>query len=129
MDIQAFWQAVISQDREALADYFCRGATIRRHCSNEQFTAEENIRANCDYPGRWCGEIERLEQFGDCAVLAGRVFPAEETASFHVVSFPRLKDDRILEMDEYWADDGEAPDWRRKTGIGTAIRTRSWEAK
>ena len=29
MDIRAFWSAVLSQDRKALPEYFCRGAVIR----------------------------------------------------------------------------------------------------
>ena len=56
MDIRAFWSAVLSQDRKALPEYFCRGAVIRWHCSNERFTVEEYVRANCDYPGQWAGE-------------------------------------------------------------------------
>ena len=48
MDIRAFWSAVLSQDRKALPEYFCRGAVIRWHCSNERFTVEEYVRANCD---------------------------------------------------------------------------------
>ena len=62
MDIRAFWSAVLSQDRKALPEYFCRGAVIRWHCSNERFTVEEYVRANCDYPGQWAGEIERIER-------------------------------------------------------------------
>ena len=122
MDIRSFWTDVLSQNREALRAHFCDDAVIRWHCTNEQFSADEYIRANCDYPGEWEGEIERLEETGDTVILAGRVFPSNNSASYHVVSFIRLKDDKITEMDEYWADDGEAPEWRRKTGIGKKIR-------
>ena len=51
-----------------------------------------------------------------------RVFPKNRSASFHTVSFLRLKEGRIAEMDEYWADDGEAPEWRRKMRIGKPVR-------
>ena len=30
--------------------YFCEDARIRWHCTNEEFTVGEYIRANCDYP-------------------------------------------------------------------------------
>ncbi len=122
MDIQAFWRDILSQNRERLPSYFHRDAVIRWHCSNEQFTVEEYVRANCEYPGRWDGEIERMEETGNLIVLAGRVFPADRAASFHVVSFIRLKDGRISEMDEYWGDDGDAPAWRRDMKIGHPIR-------
>lgn len=124
MDIRAFWNDVISQNRAALPQYFCGDAVVRWHCTNEQFTVEEYIRANCDYPGNWCGEIERLEENGDVFVLAGRVYPPDENGSYHVVSFIRLKKGKISELDEYWADDGDAPEWRKEMGIGKPIENR-----
>ena len=42
--------------------------------------------------------------------------------SFHVVSFIKLKNDLIYEMDEYWSDDCEAPSWRRELKIGEPIQ-------
>ena len=122
MNPNAFWQDVISQNREKLPAHFREDAVIRWPCTNEQFTAAEYIRANCEYPGRWRGEIERCEAYGDTVVLAGRVFPEGGGASFHVVSLIRLRDSLIREMDEYWADDGEAPAWRRAMKIGKPIR-------
>ena len=126
MEIQSFWRDVLSQNRDRLPSYFHRDAVIRWHCTNEQFTVAEYVRANCDYPGRWDGEIERIEETGNVTVLAGRVFPSDQTASFHVVSFIRLKDGRIHELDEYWADDGDAPAWRQAMKIGKPIREASW---
>ena len=113
MDINAFWKDVISQNREALPSYFLPDAVIRWHCTNEQFSVAEYVHVNCDYPGKWKGEIERVENAGGIIVLAGRVFSADnEKESFHVVSFIKLKNDKIAELDEYWADDGEPPEWR-----------------
>ena len=111
MDTKAFWHDVLSKKREALLTYFWDDAIIRWHCSNECFTVSEYVRANCEYPGKWDGEIERMEEMGDTVILAGRVFPAEERASFHVVSFIKLRERKISELDEYWAADGDAPTW------------------
>lgn len=121
MDLKAFWQDVISQDRQNLPSWFCEDAVIRWHCTGEQFTVAEYVRANCEYPGSWTGEIEQVEECGDTIVFAGRVLPADKSASFHVVSFLRLRDGKIAEMDEYWADDGEPPAWRRKMKIGKPL--------
>ena len=44
------------------------------------------------------------------------------SASFHAVTFIKLKDDLISEMDEYWADDGEVPERRLNLRIGTSIQ-------
>ena len=125
MNIQAFWQDIISQSREKLPAYFREDAVIRWHCSNEQFTVEEYVRVNCDYPSDWLGEIERVEENGDTVILAGHVFPVDRSSSFHVVSFIRLSGGKIREMDEYWADDGEAPEWRRQMKIGRPIREKN----
>jgi len=121
MDLKAFWQDILSQNREQLLSYFSEDAVIRWHCTNEQFTVPEYLQANCEYPGDWAGKIERIEHFGNTVVLAGRVFPAEGSSSSHVVSFIRLQDDRIIEMDEYWADDSDVPAWRREMKIGKPI--------
>ena len=50
------------------------------------------------------------------------VYPKDRTSSFHVVSFIRVIDGKIVSVDEYWADDGDAPEWRQKRHIGRAIR-------
>ncbi len=121
MDIQAFWRDILAQDREALHAYFCPEAIIRWHCTNEQFSVSEFIRVNCEYPGDWEGTIERAELHGDEVITVVRVFPKDRSASFHVVSFMKLTDDQILSLDEYWADDGDAPAWRKSMGIGRAI--------
>lgn len=39
-------------DAEELRRYFRPEARIRRHCSDENFSVEEFLRANCEYPGR-----------------------------------------------------------------------------
>ncbi len=122
MDTKAFWHDVLSKKREALLTYFWDDAIIRWHCSNECFTVSEYVRANCEYPGKWDGEIERMEEMGDTVILAGRVYPAEERASFHVVSFIKLRERKISELDEYWAADGDAPTWRKEMMIGKPIR-------
>lgn len=122
MNLQAFWEDILAQNREALPGYFYPNAIIRWHCTNEQFTVPEFIWANCDYPGEWDGEIEREERHGNEAITVVRVFPKDGYASFHVVSFMKLRDEKIITMDEYWADDGDAPGWRKSMGIGKPIR-------
>ena len=122
MDVKAFWRDVLSQNREALQAYFCKHAVIRWHCTNEKFTVQEYIKVNCDYPSEWDGEIERIDRAGETWITVVRVFPKDKSASFHAVSFIKSKEDRISEMDEYWADDGEAPEWRLNMRVGEAIR-------
>ena len=50
-----------------------------------------------------------------------QLFPKYKSVSFHMVSFIRVENDLIVEMDEYWADDGLASKWRRKIKIRKPI--------
>ena len=121
MDLNQYWEAALKQNALDLAAFFSPDAVIRWHCTNEEFTVEEFIRANCDYPG-WDGTIKQIKKTPEGAVTAVRVYPADRSASYHVVSFFTLKNDRITALDEYWADDGEIPAWRREMQIGHPIR-------
>lgn len=119
--IRAFWAAVAAQDPAALTAFFTPDAEIFWHASNERFTRAEYVRANCEYPGHWSGEVERVEELPGGAVSAARVWTGD--ASFHAVSFYRFDGGRIARLDEYWGDDGPAPAWRRDLAIGRPIRT------
>ena len=120
-DVVAFWQAVLRQDADAIRAYFHPDALIHWHCTNERFTVEEFITANCEYPGDWEGEVERVEHIRNLIITVTHVFPADRSVSFHVTSFLRLSSDGIIAMDEYWADDGPPPQWRQNLGIGSPI--------
>lgn len=122
MDMKQFWSDVLKQDETAIKTYFHKDATIFWHCTNEQFTLEEFIRANCDYPGDWDGVVERIDQMDDLIISVTHVYPSNRSSSFHVVSFIKLKDNLIYSVDEYWADDGEAPAWRKNMNIGKPIK-------
>ncbi len=121
MNIYQFWNDVLEQKADALRDYFHENAYINWHCTNEHFTVEEFIIANCEYPGAWGGEVERVEKINDLIVTVTHVFSQNREMSFHVTSFIITVDDKIAAIDEYWADDGIAPQWRLDKHIGTAI--------
>lgn len=122
MNINEFWKAILAQNADEIRTYFHPNAYVNWHCTNERFTVEEFIRANCEYPGNWDGVVERVIETGDTLVSVARVYPTDNTASFHVTSFIRLNNDLIDSMDEYWADDGDAPVWRQDMNIGAKIR-------
>lgn len=121
MDFNHFLRCVLAQEADSLRAFFCPSAYVNWHCTNEHFTAEEYIRANCEYPGDWDGELQRLEVFGDRAVTVAHVYPKDRSASFHVTSFFRFREGLIAALDEYWADDGPAPAWRQALGLGRPI--------
>ena len=124
MDIQLFiiqyWEDVAKQKEEALKRYFYENAYIRWHDSNEQFNVNEFLRANCDYPGNWCGKVERIECLNHTVVTVTHVYSSD--ASFHVVSFFEIVDNKITSLDEYWGEDGDVPQWRKEKRIGKPIQ-------
>lgn len=122
MDVYAFQRAVLEQRAEDMAAYFSPEAVVDWHCTNERFTAAEYIRANCEYPGDWDGEVERVCPIPEGIVTVTHVYPKDRSMSFHVTSFLTLADDKIVHMDEYWADDGPAPQWRQEMGVGRPIK-------
>lgn len=121
MNINEFWDAVLNQDAEKLKTFFKDTAYINWHCTNEHFTVNEYIRANCDYPGIWDGKIERIEKVGNLIITVLNVFSINKEISFHVVSFIEIEDNKIIAMNEYWGDDGIAPQWRLNKNIGKTI--------
>lgn len=123
MDIRNFWDAVLNQDEKELKNYFAENAMVRWHCTNELFTVSEYIRANCEYPGDWNGEIQRIEKIENTVITVVKVFSIDKDSSFHVVSFIKIEDGLISEMDEYWSDDGLPPMWRRQMRIGKPIHS------
>lgn len=120
--MHSFWGAVLAQDEREIRKYFHEDAYVNWHCSNEHFDVDEFIVANCEYPGDWDGRVERVEMLNDLIITVVNVYPKDRSASFHVTSFIKIRDDKIMSMDEYWADDAEPPQWRLDKRIGTAIR-------
>lgn len=122
MDIEKYWKDILKQDAEALKSYFDKEAGIKWHNTNESFNVEEFIKVNCEYPGDWDGEVERIEVIGKLIITVAHVWSKDKSMSFHVTSFIRLKNEKIISMDEYWGDDGLPPEWRRNSRIGRPIR-------
>lgn len=120
--IQEFWKAVLAQDEEEIRSYFQKDASVNWHCTNEHFTLDEYILANCRYPGQWDGVVERVETAGDRIITVARIYPKDRSMSFHVTSFIQTENDKIVSLDEYYADDTPPPQWRQEMHIGTPIR-------
>jgi hypothetical protein len=114
-----FMADVVGQNADALAKYFTPDAVICWHDSNEQFTVSEYIRANCEYPGDWNGEVLRIEKIDGGFVLVTQIYSDEST---HLItSFFKTQDGKISRLDESYADCGDPPKWRKDMNIGKPI--------
>jgi hypothetical protein len=126
-DIHEFFKTVTRQDGDKLRAFFAPDAMIFWANTNERFTVDEYVRANCEYPGEWDGRIENfyvIKSFDSETVFVAKVRNAAGYAA-RVVSFITFADteDRLIQyLTEYWGDIGESPEWRKKMNIGTRYK-------
>ena len=119
-DAVAFMAAVAAQKADVLRSFFADDAVINWHDSNESFTVDEYLRANCEYPGEWQADVIRTELAGNTPIFVAKVYNNEGFAVY-VTSFVKLEKGKIARLDEYFADCGEPPRWRRNMNIGKPI--------
>ena len=122
MNIEAFWSAILRQDANAIQIFFHPDAWVNWHNTNEHFTVEEFIRANCEYPGQWNGKVERKVISGNQIITVTHVYSKDGTISCHAVSFFHVVDGKIASMEEYWGDDSQPPQWRLEKHLGSKIK-------
>ncbi len=118
---EALFQSTVMQEAEQMKEYFKEEARINWHNTDESFTRDEYIRANCEYPGSFLGNVERMELTGNVVILVGAVKPKDSVVSLHVTSFYEFNEDKVIRLDEYWGEDGKAPQWRIDMKIGCSI--------
>ena len=114
MDFERYWQDCIRQDKESLRTWFWPDARIIWPCTEEVFTVEEFLLANCEYPGVWSGELLNVIQTPMGAVTECRIVAADGKYSCHVASIFTVYNGKIASLTEYYADDGPPPQWRVK---------------
>ncbi len=118
---EALFRSTVMQQAEQMKEYFKEEALINWHNTNECFSRDEYIRANCEYPGSWSGSVERVELTGNTVILAGAVKSKDPEIALHVTSFYEFKDDKVIKLDEYYGEDGKAPQWRIDMNIGRSM--------
>jgi hypothetical protein len=117
----ALWSDIDKQNWNNIYGYFHNDAMINWNNTNEQFSVEEFVRANSEYPGNWSIKVERLECIGALVISVVKVILKDGDLSFHATSFFEFINDKIKVLNEYWGDDGQAPQWRIDKKIGKPI--------
>jgi len=115
-----FIAAVAGQDADTLRNFFTPEAIIYWHDSNEQFTVAEYIRANCEYPDTWNGEVIHTAKNSIGMFIVSKIFSNDVTV--FVTSILTLTNGKISRADEYYADfNNDIPQWRKNMNIGKPI--------
>lgn len=119
--VTALWNDIDKQNWSNIHTYFEDGAIINWNNTNERFTVDEFVRVNAEYPGDWNIKIERLEYLENLVVSVVKVYLKADDISVHATSFFEFNHGKIKVLNEYWGDDGKAPQWRIEKQIGTQI--------
>ncbi len=112
MDIKSYWKATLNQDEKSMKTFFSETAIIKWPNTNEVFNVDEFILANCKYPGSWEGEIVRIQELGELLITVTIIKSKSDSISLHAISFFKIKNDKIYELEEYFSDDNTPPEWR-----------------
>ena len=130
MDMERFakryWKCVADQDR-MMEKCFSEDAVIRWQTTDEEFTVADLVEAHCQRPGRRKVVIERMQRVGEHLVTVVHLWM--EGTSYYVTSFFQMHRGRIVQLDEYWGENVEAPQWRTEAQIGTRIDRRRKKRK
>ncbi len=122
MNIQAFITAVVTKNESEMRKFLADEVIVRWHNTNEEFTLEEYLQANCAYPGDWVGNVERIIPTDDGCVAIIKILSNDALVQFHQISVVTMQDEKIVALDEYYSEDGVAPQWRLDMNIGNAIQ-------
>jgi len=122
-NVHDFFDAVVRQDAEKLRTFFEPDALIFWTNTNEQFTVDEYIRVNCEYPGKWNGHIDEwhiIAGYEKKMVFEAKVWNDVGAASrtVSIISFGDTENELIQQLVECWGDVSEPPEWRQKMNIG-----------
>ena len=112
MDIESYWKATVNQDEKSMKTFFNEKAIIKWPNTNEVFDVDKFILANCKYPGSWKGEIIRIEDLGELIITVVKIKSKMDSISLHAISFFKIKNDKIYELEEYFSEDDTPPEWR-----------------
>ncbi len=80
-------------------------------------SAEKYIAFNKAYPGRWYAVVERMNTVGSSVITTVKISSPDQDISAYVTSYFELKDNKIIEITEYWGDNGNPPEWRLEAGL------------
>lgn len=112
-------------------DYFDQGSydqavqlmspdVIVRWCNTREIFRGRTafLEVNSKYPGQdWSIKVEKILAKDDLVITVVKVDCKELELSFYATSFFKLAEGLIQEVDEYWSENSEPPEWRVKEGL------------
>ena len=108
--LTSYWEHTAKRNGTALREYFHPEATIYLHDTNEILTVDDLINYN-DGGGDWHTTVDRVDKLENGQVVTITFHRSKSWIGF-VTSFFTLKDNKIIELHEYYAPCDAIPQWR-----------------
>lgn len=105
-------EVIDAHDWTGLPDLLHDDFTCRLVHTGEVFDRAQWVRLNADYPGFERMHLDDLVADGDRGVVRARVTGTDsegKDVAFAVASFGTVRDDRLVELVEVWADVDQQP--------------------
>jgi len=120
--VKTFWGFFAAGEFEKTSTLFAAASKVYWPCTGEVFNNHDNfIKVNRQYPGKHKITLEKMVSCADTVVtvvLVESVFDDHPAPLFfRATSFFKFAGDRISEINEYWAEVIEPPEWRIKSGL------------
>ena len=111
--IKKFWKLFNLQEFDAAGKLMDSEAVVMFPNTREIFKGRDKyIFFNKRYQGCWSISLEKIISKEEMVITVVKVESDEKFNSFYATSFFILKDNLIMEITEYWGDNGEPPKWR-----------------
>jgi ketosteroid isomerase-like protein len=107
--LREFWARLDRADWTGMSELLDPGLTVHYLHNGQRFdSAQAFVRFNAEYPGRWRATVLDLVAAGDRAVTSTRISADDGSETQYVTSFATIRDGRVSELTELWAD-GDQP--------------------
>ena len=112
-----YWEHTEKKDGNALRDYFHPDVEIYLHDTNDRYNFDSWINdvygADSEWKGDWHTTVDRIERLENGQFVTITFHRSKDWVGF-VTSFFTLKDDKIIELNEYYSpcDGFIVPQWR-----------------
>jgi len=110
--IQQYWEWFSQGKYFQAGALMAPDAVIRWPNTGEEFSREQFIAVNQNYPGCWRITLEKLLPACETVITIAKIDSLDSPQSFYAVSFFAVKEGLISEITEYWGENTPPPSRR-----------------
>ncbi len=112
--VKEFWDRFDKKQYRTTEELLAEEVEVRWVTSREKFGKEKFIGVNEDFPGDWRTIPIKIEKLDENRVLSiTHVYRTDTDIECYATSIFTIKEGKIVDMEEYWADIVKQPEWRK----------------